>query len=191
MVQQLFWFFYYNDLMQDNKLFASVYQYVRSNLGFSLIELMVVVAIAAIIAAVAIPNYRTYTRKARVVEMIASIDPCQTVIYQQFIRSGNFPDNVNCHGINLTSGGTLTPINGNIQVQYNLTGTDNNCARFIVSNTDLADAGGTRLQEAAVWIVSDANGDIVYGCGVPNAGANNVDDELLPLACRGTIECEI
>lgn len=52
----------------------------RPNSGFTLIELMIVVAIVAILAAVALPSYQTYTQRARFTEVIAATGPAKTAI---------------------------------------------------------------------------------------------------------------
>lgn len=48
--------------------------------GFTLIELMIVVAIVAILAAIALPAYQTYTKRAKFSEVIAAIGPAKTAI---------------------------------------------------------------------------------------------------------------
>ena len=48
--------------------------------GFTLIELMIVVAIVAILAAIALPAYQTYTKRARFSEVVAAVGPYKTAI---------------------------------------------------------------------------------------------------------------
>ena len=52
--------------------------------GFTLIELMIVVAIIGILAAVALPAYQDYTKKAKMSEVILAASSCRTTITEKY-----------------------------------------------------------------------------------------------------------
>ena len=56
--------------------------------GFTLIELMIVVAIIGILAAVALPAYQDYTKRAKMSEVILAASACRTTITEVY-QSGS------------------------------------------------------------------------------------------------------
>ncbi|MCG8436051.1 MAG: prepilin-type N-terminal cleavage/methylation domain-containing protein, partial [Gammaproteobacteria bacterium] len=60
--------------------------------GFTLIELMIVVAIVGILAAVAIPAYQDYMIRAKTTEIMALVDMAKTTLGEEYISNNTMPD---------------------------------------------------------------------------------------------------
>ena len=66
---------------------------MKKQQGFTLIELMIVVAIIGILAAIAIPAYQDYTIRAQVSEGLNLTGACKAAVTEVYQDSGGFPTN--------------------------------------------------------------------------------------------------
>ncbi len=66
----------------------------RIQKGFTLIELMIVVAIIGILAAVAIPAYQNYIIKAKLSTIASSMDPLKLALGMYYQTYGSFPNSI-------------------------------------------------------------------------------------------------
>ncbi len=77
---------------------ASIMQ--KSQQGFTLIELMIVVAIIGILASIAIPAYQDYTVRAKITEGIGIAAAAKTSVSEYYISIGDMPSNATQAGFN-------------------------------------------------------------------------------------------
>ncbi len=63
----------------------------KTQQGFTLIELMIVVAIIGILAAIAIPAYQDYTIRAKVSELMGLASAAKTGLYEDYASNGAMP----------------------------------------------------------------------------------------------------
>jgi len=78
--------------------------------GFTLIELMIVVAIIGILAAIAIPAYQDFTIRSKVTELINAAGVCKTSVAEYYQAKGNFPGATDSGCSTVGTANTLPPV---------------------------------------------------------------------------------
>ena len=160
------------------------HQLKRAQQGFTLIELMIVVAIIGILAAVALPAYQDYTKKAKVSEVILAASACRTTITEVY-QSGSSGVAPGAGGWGCESSTTTskyvskieTTDNGQVKVYFG-GGIDDALANTKYIILEPRNAAGTALAVSAMPAQVNQ-----WACGVPSGDMGPVG-KFLPGSCK-------
>ncbi|KPQ18951.1 pilin [Halomonas sp. HL-93] len=154
--------------------------------GFTLIELMIVVAIIGVLASIAIPQYQNYTARAQVSEAFNLASAYKTTMSEFYSVRGRFPDSNEEAGLPEDSdrSGNGGEINNDSFVAYIgiWPGEENYDARVVMEMSDNSNSA-----IAGKWVVMESTaseGSLQWSCRTTTGAGNALDEKYLPGSCR-------
>jgi type IV pilus assembly protein PilA len=142
----------------------------KTQQGFTLIELMIVVAIIGILAAIAIPAYQDYTIRAQVSEGMSLASGVRTAVSEQFQTTGVWPADNGAAGVS-----TPGEIVGNYVSQVVVSAAGSN---GVITATFGSGANPLIRTRTFLLTGTDRNGSISWDCG------GTIDPKYQPASCR-------
>ncbi|WP_118835512.1 pilin [Neisseria meningitidis] len=148
--------------------------------GFTLIELMIVIAIVGILAVVALPAYQDYTARAQMSEALTLAEGQKSAVVEYYSDKGVFPADNAAAGIAAASEITGKYV---ASVTVGTTGT-NGDAKATITAKMKSSGVNTDIKEKELMLEGSQNkGSFSWVCKKGNTSP--VDDKFLPSSCRG------
>jgi len=144
---------------------------MKKQQGFTLIELMIVVAIIGILAAIAIPAYQDYTIRAQVSEGLNLSGGAKAAVTEYFQDRGTLPADNDEAGL-----AANTEIQGKYVAQVTVT--------TGVIDVEYGNDAHAIIDGMAIQLTPDTTqpGSVQWDCA--SAGAPEIENKHLPAACR-------
>jgi type IV pilus assembly protein PilA len=145
--------------------------------GFTLIELMIVIAIVGILAAIALPAYQDYTVRAKMSEPMAFLSEAKTTLSEFYATQGRFP--------NALEAGLNTNPNTDIVASIKYSDADNGKVGVTLKpNTIPGETSAVGFSLSPVTVTGSRSVQWVCG-GTGAAGVPNIEAKYRPSTCRG------
>lgn len=149
----------------------------KAQQGFTLIELMIVVAIVGILAALALPAYQDYTVRAKVSEVAARGAEAKTSIAEFYSAQASLPADTNAAGFNSQPAGWTKG------VTWTKTATADGYITMAVAPSTAPAGKITATTNTFILYITDiTNSQIVWKC--KPAASNKLPNKYLPGSCR-------
>ncbi|ENX1585809.1 prepilin-type N-terminal cleavage/methylation domain-containing protein, partial [Neisseria gonorrhoeae] len=136
--------------------------------GFTLIELMIVIAIVGILAAVALPAYQDYTARAQVSEAILLAEGQKSAVTEYYLNHGKWPADNGAAGV-----ASSDKIKGKYVQKVEV-------AKGVVT-AQMASTGVNKEiknKKLSLWAKRE-NGSVKWFCGQPVTRADNADNDAV------------